>query len=64
MSRPETCPTCGTKLGPNHPRPKVRVCSACQRSNPASHDYCGFCASPMETTEHRARLIELAAPPG
>lgn len=64
MSRPETCPTCGTKLGPNHPRPKVRVCSACQHGNPATNNYCGFCASPMETTEHRARLIELAAPPG
>lgn len=64
MSRTETCPTCGSKLGPNHARPKGRVCSACHKSNPEGFSYCGFCASPMETTEHRARILEAAAPPG
>ncbi len=64
MSRTETCPTCGSKLGPNHARPKERVCSACHKGNPEGFSYCGFCASPMETTEHRARILEAAAPPG
>ena len=64
MSRTEMCPTCGSKLGPNHARPKERVCSACHKGNPEGFSYCGFCASPMETTEHRARILELAAPPG
>ena len=64
MSRSEICPTCGTKLGPTHPRAAMRVCTSCQRSNPEGFSYCGFCASPMENTEMRARMTELAAPPG
>ncbi len=64
MSRSEICPTCGTKLGPTHARVEMRVCTACQRSNPTGFSYCGFCASPMENTEMRARMSELAAPPG
>ena len=64
MSRTETCQSCGSKLAPNQPRPKGRVCSACHKQNPEGFSYCGFCASPMETTEHRARILELAAPPG
>jgi hypothetical protein len=65
MSRTtETCPTCGSKLDPNRTRAKGRVCSACHKANPPGFDYCGFCASPMETTEHRARILEMAAPPG
>lgn len=64
MSRTDTCHACGSKLAPNQPRPKGRVCSACHKNNPEGFSYCGFCASPMETTEHRARILELAAPPG
>lgn len=64
MSRSEICPTCGVKLAPTQPRPEIRVCTACSRSNPAGFSYCGFCASPMENTETGARMAELAAPPG
>lgn len=64
MTRPEICPTCGIKLGPTQPRPETRVCSSCSRMNPAGFNYCGFCATPMENTEMRARMQELAAPPG
>lgn len=64
MSRPEICPTCGTKLSATQPRPESRVCSACSRSNPAGFNYCGFCATPMENTEMGARMADLAAPPG
>jgi hypothetical protein len=63
MSRTENCPTCGTKLG-SQSRASMRTCSACHRSNPAVFNYCGFCATPMENTEMRARISELAAPPG
>lgn len=64
MSRTETCPTCGTKLGTSQARASMRTCNACHRSNPAMFNYCGWCASPMENTEMRARIAELAAPPG
>jgi hypothetical protein len=64
MSRTETCPTCGTKLGASQARASMRTCTACHRSNPATFNYCGWCASPMENTEMRARIAELAAPPG
>jgi hypothetical protein len=42
----------------------MRTCSACRKPNPAGFSYCGFCASPMETTELRARIADVAAPPG
>ncbi|HWB82364.1 MAG TPA: zinc ribbon domain-containing protein [Nannocystaceae bacterium] len=64
MSRTENCPTCGTKLGTSQARASMRTCNACHRSNPAMFNYCGWCASPMENTEMRARIAELAAPPG
>ncbi|MBC8071093.1 MAG: hypothetical protein IAG13_22400 [Deltaproteobacteria bacterium] len=64
MSRHEICPSCGTKLGAAHSRGRVRTCSSCHRSNPSGFSYCGFCATPMEDTQMRARMSELAAPPG
>lgn len=64
MSRHVNCPTCGTKLAPGHTSPSARTCTSCHRSNPAGFDYCGFCASPMENTALRAKMSELAKPPG
>jgi len=64
MPRQETCPTCGTKLAATHPKTVMRTCNACRKQNPAGFNYCGFCASPMETTELRARIADVAAPPG
>lgn len=64
MSRPENCPTCGTKLGPAHARSAMQSCTACNQMNPSGFSYCGFCATPMENTEMRAQIAELAAPPG
>lgn len=64
MSRSENCPTCGTKLGPSHARAAMQNCTACNQMNPAGFIYCGFCATPMESTEMRAQIAELAAPPG
>jgi hypothetical protein len=63
MANHDTCPTCGTKTSPLH-RAELRPCSACRRSNPAGFVYCGYCAAPMENTEIRARVAEVAAPDG
>jgi hypothetical protein len=63
--RPEqTCPTCGTKLGPLHEREALRRCNACQRPNPRGFRYCGFCAAPLESAAEQAERVEVAAPPG
>ncbi len=60
----DNCPTCGTKLGPLRDHDRVRRCDACRRPNPKGFNYCGFCAAPMENTALRAKMSELAAPPG
>ncbi|MGH1348395.1 MAG: hypothetical protein ACRBN8_42980 [Nannocystales bacterium] len=59
----ENCPTCGSQLGALN-RVELRRCNACRRSVPAGFLYCGYCAAPMERTEIRARVAEVAAPPG
>jgi|GEM_PF-2253892 len=59
----ENCPTCGTQLSALH-RVELRRCNSCRRNNPAGFLYCGYCAAPMEHTEIRARVAEVAAPPG
>jgi hypothetical protein len=64
MRPDETCPTCGTKLGPLHERAALRRCDACQRPNPRGFRYCGFCAAPLESEAEQAERIEVAAPPG
>lgn len=64
MKPEETCPTCGTKLGPLHAREVLRRCEACQQPNPRGFRYCGFCAAPMETAASQAERAEIAAPPG
>ena len=64
MRPQDSCPTCGTVLGPLHDKDSLRRCSSCSRPNPRGYYYCGYCASPMETTAHRAELAEVAAPPG
>jgi hypothetical protein len=63
MANHDTCPTCGTKTSPLH-RVELRQCSACRRANPAGFVYCGYCAAPMENTQIRARVAEVAAPDG
>jgi hypothetical protein len=63
MPRVHTCPTCATVLGPLHAA-HLRRCNACNRQNPHQFNYCGFCASPLENTQMRAKLAEIAAPPG
>ena len=63
MANHDTCPTCGTKTSPLH-RAEMRLCSACRRTNPVGFLYCGYCAAPMENTEIRARVAEVAAPEG
>lgn len=64
MKPEETCPTCGTKLGPLQQRDALRRCDACQRPNPRGFRYCGFCAAPLETDVDRAERVEVAAPAG
>ncbi|MEX1365073.1 MAG: hypothetical protein AB1Z98_18230 [Nannocystaceae bacterium] len=64
MKPRDTCPTCGTALGPLHDKDALQRCSSCDRLNPRGFYYCGYCAAPMETTAHRAELAEVAAPPG
>jgi hypothetical protein len=64
MRPDETCPTCGTKLGPLHERAALRRCDACQRPNPRGFRYCGFCAAPLESEAEHAERVEVAAPPG
>ena len=64
MRPEETCPTCGTKLGPLHRHEALRRCDACQRPNPRGFRYCGFCATPLETAAEQAERVEVAAPPG
>lgn len=64
MKPRENCPTCGTALGPLHDKDVLRRCTSCARVNPRGFYYCGFCAAPMESTDHRAELAEVAAPPG
>jgi hypothetical protein len=59
----ENCPTCGSPLTALN-RAELRRCNSCRRNNPAGFLYCGYCAAPMEHTEIRARLAEVAAPPG
>ncbi len=59
----ENCPTCGSQLSALN-SVQLRRCNACRRSTPAGFLYCGYCASPMEHTEIRARVAEVAAPPG
>lgn len=63
MANHDTCPTCGTKTSPLH-RAQMRQCSGCRRHNPVGFLYCGYCAAPMENTEMRARVAEVAAPEG
>ena len=60
----DSCPTCGTTLGPLRDHDRVRRCDACRRPNPKGFNYCGFCAAPMENTALRAKMSELAAPAG
>lgn len=64
MKPEETCPTCGTKLGPLQQRDALRRCDACQRPNPRGFRYCGFCAAPLETDVEQAERVEVAAPAG
>jgi len=64
MRPEETCPTCGTKLGPLHQREVLRRCDACQRPNPRGFRYCGFCATPLPSAAEQAERAEVAAPPG
>jgi hypothetical protein len=64
MRPEETCPTCGTKLGPLHQREALRRCDACRRLNPRGFRYCGFCAAPIETVAEQAERADVAAPPG
>lgn len=64
MRPEETCPTCGTRLGPLHEREVLRHCDACQRPNPRGFRYCGFCAAPMESAAEQAERVDVAAPPG
>jgi len=59
-----TCPTCSTRLTALHDKKLWRTCNACNRTNPRQYPYCGWCASPMENTEMRAKLSEVATPPG
>lgn len=59
----ENCPTCGSSLTALN-RAELRRCNSCRRNNPAGFLYCGYCAAPMEHTDVRARLAEVAAPPG
>ncbi len=61
--RDENCPTCGSPLTALN-RAELRRCNSCRRNNPAGFLYCGYCAAPMEHTDVRARLAEVAAPPG
>jgi hypothetical protein len=63
MANHDTCPTCGTKTSPLH-RVQMRLCTACRRHNPVGFLYCGYCAAPMENTDIRARVAEVAAPAG
>lgn len=64
MKPRETCPTCGTTLGPLHDPENLRHCDACQRPNPRGFRYCGFCAAPMETAAEQVERAEMAAPAG
>lgn len=64
MTTNDICPTCGTSLGPLHDKKAMRRCTSCSRVNPRGFYYCGYCATPMENTEHRAALSDLAAPEG
>lgn len=64
MRPEETCPTCGTRLGPLHEREMLRHCDACQRPNPRGFRYCGFCAAPLESAAEHAERVDVAAPPG
>lgn len=64
MRSRELCPTCGTTLGPLQDKDTLQRCSSCSRVNPRGFLYCGYCAAPMESDEHRAELAEVAAPPG
>jgi hypothetical protein len=57
------CPTCASVLEPFR-EVHLRRCNACNRQNPHQFNYCGFCASPLENTQMKAKLAELAAPPG
>jgi hypothetical protein len=63
MPAEHVCPTCATVLGPLHVA-HLRRCNACNRHNPHAFNYCGFCASPLENTQMRAKLAEIAVPPG
>jgi hypothetical protein len=64
MRPEETCPTCGTKLGPLHQREALRRCDACQRQSPRGFRYCGFCATPLPSPAEQAERADVAAPPG
>lgn len=64
MRSDETCPTCGTKLGPLHEREALRRCDACQRPNPRGFRYCGFCAAPLASEAEQAERADVAAPAG
>lgn len=64
MNAKAICPTCETRLTALHDKKLWRTCNACNRTNPKGFPYCGWCASPMENTEMRARLSEVATPPG
>ncbi|MEM6991099.1 MAG: hypothetical protein AAF721_11395, partial [Myxococcota bacterium] len=64
MKKKASCPTCGTRLSKLHDPNMWRTCNACNRTNPRKYPYCGWCASPMENTEMRKKLSEVAAPPG
>lgn len=63
MTHDHSCPTCGSKLSAVQTI-EQRPCNACRRPNPAGFLYCGYCASPMENTDIRARVAEVAAPSG
>ena len=59
----DSCPTCGSKLEALR-RPQLRQCNVCRRKVPVAFLYCGYCAAPMENTELRARVAQVAAPEG
>ena len=59
----QNCPTCGSQLTAVQTI-EQRPCTSCRRLVPAGFLYCGYCATPMENTDVRARVAEVAAPAG
>jgi len=64
VNKKEKCPTCGAGLGRLQGAELWRTCNSCNRISPSAQPYCGWCAAPLENTEMRKRLAEVATPPG